>query len=261
MMNLGKNLHTQFSACLTLLAPLLFPLSTLAQNRIAPGPNPLSPFPISSEILGAPDFDSYDLNDGFLISAEVVRHFDTRTIGKSVAFRIHDRYTRVHDQVANGRIAIDFKKEGEIQIRFDAKNIEFILKQGFLNEYQTGTSGGHLDFSRREIAENRIAGLNFGMPTSGDTEIREKIRPKYATLKIEENAFVGEEEEPVEAYGSLIAVMKRFASRRLQSSAWTHLQRMRERCRITRRTLVRRSPDVCFSCFPEFRSHSFLRED
>lgn len=111
-------------------------------------------------------------------------------------------------------------ENSEIQIAFKIKHLSSIVQNGFLNQFQTGTTGGSQCLDCRKKEEDRLIGRKIependdgsGQETDAQTTARiNEVRPKYAFLMPD-----GSASERVELghrygdsfYGEVIAILK-----------------------------------------------------
>ncbi len=104
---------------------------------------------------------------------------------------------------------------------FKSSSLNSILKDGFLNQYQTNTSAGTLNFDKRFETESALMGLEFSAQSDSQKEYLNFLLPKYSYLAMK---FGKEKEKKFfidgysEQYGNVGAVLKPEVMAR---STWT----------------------------------------
>jgi hypothetical protein len=96
---------------------------------------------------------------------------------------------------------------------FHSQNFDKIIKNGFLNQHQTGTSGGLVGEEipqRRAHAEDSILGLKIEKTYNAElTNPWHELRPKYAYYTLPNYSASMDAQTYTWRYGDTIAVLKR----------------------------------------------------
>lgn len=114
-----------------------------------------------------------ELNDDQRIPDQILKNSSSDKLARSLVYRYFQRYERPNikeQDVASP--SYNIYENAYPLMAVDFQNIGKIIKSGFLNQYQVGTSNGLLDPARRIKAENGFSGVNLGM--------NYELRPKYA---------------------------------------------------------------------------------
>lgn len=184
---------------LFLILPFLLGCSSAPQQVVVRYPS--SSEDISQEIL--------NLQDNALLPAEAVSTLSSQEIGRLLVTRLRsiEKSKEGNCDVTNPNY-FNYREHGILQMRFSAKNIPLIGKNGFINRHQKGLSCPSCENLSR--LEDQLAGVQLEGPYSFQTDNpTNNIRPKYAFLAFKEsaNAFKYKTSDFVD-YGDSVAVFK-----------------------------------------------------
>ena len=123
-----------------------------------------------------------DLKKQDTIASSVYDNYDSEKIAKTLIYRVYrDLEMNKVSQNDHENSDFDFYEDSEIHMAFHESVFAQIVKKGFLNQHQTGTSGGSLNTDRRFRVENGLVGLSLERTYSGSSGTKvHKVRPKYA---------------------------------------------------------------------------------
>jgi hypothetical protein len=149
------------------------------------------------------------LANGALIPADVYKSYSPEAIARSLIYRLYmsNEYKNI-SLAAIKNPSFDLYKSTQIQIAFKLKNFESIMKSGFLNQYQTGTSNAFYGPELRTPAENELVNAQLEPASSGPDSVVSSLRPKYAFFAPTEPSDFFTESGYAIKYGEIIAVFK-----------------------------------------------------
>ena len=150
-----------------------------------------------------------ELRHRFYIAPDEIRTLDTRTLAKLLVDRIHRECDLAGAPASGEKVLGD---DAELIMMVPARLLEAIARDGFLNQHQTGSTGGHRRESDRFEAEQELAMLR--LPLAGRSL---ELLPKYAVLDVKK-PDLGAYRLPTQ-YGSVAIVFKREVSER---ATWTY---------------------------------------
>ena len=135
-----------------------------------------------------------------------IKKYDSKTLAEILVKRIYEKRERYILPTENA-IPFDWNSETTLMIYFPSHVVEKIISQGFLNQYQTGTSNGVLQPLERQKTEDNLIGLNLG-PIDNIQNPRIDLRPKYVAIDFGNLKLPFKIKIPGTEYGDLIAVLK-----------------------------------------------------
>ncbi len=130
---------------------------------------------------------------------------------RAIGIEIARKWTRNAPGPSERVIPIDLRRDTRLYLFFDEEMGPSIAKRGFLNQHQTGASGGELDPELRARLENIFAAGPVGTATGLlRPSISNRVRPKYLMVEIIPDLWVGvaPEADDLLQYGHAIAVLK-----------------------------------------------------
>jgi len=121
------------------------------------------------------------LKHRLVLSPDEARAMDTRTLAELIVARLH-RECDLADAPAAGEKALG--DDAEMIMMVPARLFGAIARDGFLNQHQTGTTGGQHRESDRFEAEQELAMLRLPFDAKG-----RELLPKYAVLDIKKSGL------------------------------------------------------------------------
>jgi hypothetical protein len=143
------------------------------------------------------------------IDQEEIRDSDTRALGRLLVERIH-RECDLPGAPAGGETVLG--DDAALIMMVPARLFDAIERDGFLNQHQTGTTGGQHRESDRFEAEQELAMLRLPFDANG-----RELLPKYAILDVKK-AGLGTYRLPTQ-YGGVAVVFKKEVAAR---ATWTY---------------------------------------
>lgn len=136
---------------------------------------PVPTRPTAVEILTLKDFDA--------IPSSILETYDGRTIGEAIVQRINNKDSGFFGNDTLTRKPFDLMGGTSIQLHFSQTSS--IVKNGFLNQHQTGTSMLEYDPDKRLAFEEVLSGLAW-KPYQGTLlwHAVSSLLPKYASLDV-----------------------------------------------------------------------------
>lgn len=175
--------------------------------------------PLSGFGLGDLIPEIMNLRDGQTIPPGVYEKYDTRRIAITLQWRNYQQREQASSEQNRGRAHRDFLNHSQIQMAFNDRNLDSILRNGFLNQHQIAQTNGTMSPQFRAETEDEMLGLRveapreYGSPRTRSEEDRtrpqNRLRPKYA--------YFGQQAAQPERstfgrifphYGNIIAVMQ-----------------------------------------------------
>ncbi|GIL18288.1 MAG: hypothetical protein BroJett040_20390 [Oligoflexia bacterium] len=155
------------------------------------------------------------------VPTSLLSEMDSRTLAEALVQRLHLREEKGPELKGT---PYDFKKQAQILIQFNSKNLDQIIEKGFLNYHETLATSVSPDQDYRTYNENEMIRLTIPGGTEpeirDEDELREKqklktkaerkfdhLRPKYGYVDLTENIPFGKTKFYNE-YGNVFAVMK-----------------------------------------------------
>jgi hypothetical protein len=171
---------------------------------------------ILSENFGARYVPLEKLKDGAEIPGYALKTQDSRLLGATIVARLRKK----RQDPGAPAPEMDFKDESRLLLQFADSRAAAIARDCFLNQHQTGRSGGVFDPVRRAKREDVLAGLivekTYGAKKDNPAHW---LRPVYAYLK------PGKARKPEDAgrlykrYGNVFAVLKNYVKNRTTFTA------------------------------------------
>lgn len=144
------------------------------------------------------------LGDGEEIPEATYSAYSTEEIGRAIVDRVRKREVRLQNNQLGRFRNVNMNSEADLILFFKRHDLESIYRNGFLNQHETGKSGGGFDPARRRLAEDKFTGLRLGQ-----TREALKLRPKSAFLNIRQQTDLAEKRIfPDRMYGEIGAVMR-----------------------------------------------------
>jgi hypothetical protein len=147
-----------------------------------------------------------DLKNGQTVPSAIYKEYSPDLIAASMVDRFHLR-NEASDNVA--KPAEDFPDNALVQMYINSTDLASIRKDGFLNEHQTGTSGGTMDPALRAQSEDKYIRLNLE-PTyvDGIKNPVNDVRAKYSFLSFYRDSTGQEHSTFDNQYGNIIVTFK-----------------------------------------------------
>lgn len=143
------------------------------------------------------------------IGPEEIRAEDTRTLAELLVERIHRECDLAGAPPSGEKVLGD---DAALIMMVPARLFDSIARDGFLNQHQTGTTGGQHRESDRFEAEQELAMLRLPFDAKG-----RELLPKYAILDVKKRGL-GTYRLPTR-YGGVAVVFKKEAAAR---ATWTY---------------------------------------
>lgn len=153
--------------------------------------------PLSAEVLA--------LHNNATVPWGVMKRYSATTIATSLVRRLHNAYEQ---QANDAKPAYDYLKNTMIQLKFKDEVLPLIIAHGFLNQHQTGSSGGLVDGDRRSQIETSLIHESLEDTYSAGRTKQNEIRPKYAFLTFPKDSNGQQRGHFSRQYGNMVAVMK-----------------------------------------------------
>ena len=150
-----------------------------------------------------------ELRHRFYVGPEEMRALDTRTLGRLLVERVHRECDLAEASPSGEKVLGD---AAALIMMVPARWMDAIARDGFLNQHQTGTTGGQARESDRFEAEQELAMLRLPFDAKG-----RELLPKYAVLDIRKPG-PGTFRLPTQ-YGGVAIVFKKEVSTR---ATWTY---------------------------------------
>ncbi|MGZ3693824.1 MAG: hypothetical protein ACXWQO_06460 [Bdellovibrionota bacterium] len=152
-----------------------------------------------------------NMKENETVPPEVFAKHDSKKIALTLNYKLYlDQEKADADKIPKG--TYDFLNDTEIQLAFQERTFDAILKNGFLNQHQIYDSGGNLEPNNRAYEENRQIGFkleekyekwNYGANVN-------KVRPKYGYYGLQTGSL---DDHPIQSrhginkrYGNVFAV-------------------------------------------------------
>ena len=150
-----------------------------------------------------------ELRHRFSIGPEEIRTLDSRTLAELLVERIHRECDLAGASPSGERVLGD---DAALIMMVPARLFDSIARLGFLNQHQTGTTGGHHRERDRFEAEQELAMLRLPFDAKG-----RELLPKYAILDARKTGL-GTFRLPAQ-YGDVAVVFKNEVEAR---ATWTY---------------------------------------
>jgi hypothetical protein len=143
------------------------------------------------------------------LEANLFKKFSTTKIAESLIYR----RSQLYDQRDLTQPDYNIYRDSSLIIQIQSDNLSSILSKGFLNQFQTSTSGGLLRPDKRVTAEKALGGVSLPFDPQVQNFVNE-LRPKYAYLFFEKPK-VGIADNWIDArYGNTFVKLKDHLKRR-----------------------------------------------
>jgi hypothetical protein len=116
------------------------------------------------------------------LSRQVYDYYDTVAIAEALNQRIHN-LREIH--YSSDTPYYDFKNDSSIVMAVNFAYIDLIIKNGFLNQHQTGTTKGCNCPDHREKTENDMVELKLEPSYGAYGSVVNELRPKYSHLMLD----------------------------------------------------------------------------
>jgi hypothetical protein len=143
--------------------------------------------------------------EGSVIDSRVYSSYPSALIGHSLIQWIHAT-RELHKTVS--KPFFDFKNDTHIVMAVNYSNFDKIMRNGFLNQHQTGTTNGSFDPKGRAQREDAMLNLRLEPNYSDYGSVVNQVRPKYAYMMIENNQNKIEETNVAFHYGNVFVKFK-----------------------------------------------------